>query len=155
MNYDDMVAVITSEMRKQGLNPYSAARESGLPQNSFRYLIEGRKIHVPRLLEICDALGLEFYIGPPHAAPQSIEKKANPPSTSPALTPVKDRDLAELLALLADEWEALNPHGREQLATRFRAAFPELRGGAALSKVVGWLGWQVIESGSKKLHRNP
>jgi len=70
---------------------------------------------------------LEFYIGPPHPTPQSIEKKANPPSTSPALTPVKDRDLAELLALLADEWEALNPHGREQLATRFRAAFPELK----------------------------
>lgn len=50
------------------------------------------------------------------------------------MAPVADRDLAEILALLADEYEALNDHGRRQLAARFRAAFPELRGGAATTR---------------------
>lgn len=62
------------------------------------------------------------------------------------MTPVTDRELAELLALLADEWEALNPHGRRQLSARFKSAFPELRGGATPSKIVAWLGWQVTEA---------
>ncbi len=84
---------------------------------------------------MCKELGLECYIGPPRPPASSLfnpelNKDAPPPDS--ALAPVADRDLAEILALLADEYEALNDHGRRQLAARFRAAFPELRGGAPL-----------------------
>ena len=65
------------------------------------------------------------------------EQQPSVPLAKPAqgMMPVKDRRLAEILALLADEWEALNPHGRAQLAARFETAFPELRGGARWQKL--------------------
>ena len=37
----------------------------------------------------------------------------------------RDPRLAEMLAWLANEWEAHNDHGRESLRRRFEAAFPE------------------------------
>ena len=58
--------------------------------------------------------------------------------------PVSDRRLAEILALLADEWEASDERSRVQLETRFHAYFPELSGGAAVGRVIAWLGWRVI-----------
>lgn len=118
-----------------GRSKADVSRAATGQKDAISRIMLGHDPGISRVESICREIGLELYIGPPHPTPQSIEKKANPPSTSPALTPVKDRDLAELLALLADEWEALNPHGREQLATRFRAAFPELRGGQRYQKL--------------------
>ena len=45
----------------------------------------------------------------------------------PALDPVTDPRIAEALAVLADEYEALNARGRESLLLRFWAAHPDLR----------------------------
>ena len=44
---------------------FRAAREAGLPDNAIRYLLEGRDSSISRLAQICDALGLEFYVGRP------------------------------------------------------------------------------------------
>ena len=66
------------------------------------------------------------------AGTRPARSAASPPSApDPAagLVPVTDRGLAELIALLADEWDAANAHGREGLVARFRHAFPELSGG--------------------------
>ena len=41
---------------------------------------------------------------------------------------VRDQRLAEMLAWLANEWEAHNEHGRASLRQRFDAAFPEWPG---------------------------
>ena len=99
---------------------------------------------------VCDALGLEFYIGPPRgAAPAPARSQGNQPlaSVRHGLEPVSDRRLAELLALFADEWESCGEAGRGKLEARFRAYFPELAGGAQVRRVVAWLGWRVIGSG--------
>ena len=64
---------------------------------------------------------------------QSTLPRAEDESVAPSdQTPVRDPILAELLAWLGEEWEALNPHGRERLRRRFEAAFPEFAGGRDL-----------------------
>ena len=137
-------------------SPYRAALDAGLSGNAIRYVLEGRPPKFNRAVEICQALGLELRIGPPGAVPEpitaalglpaeatvdevltAIEERPAPLSASPpsapdpaaGLVPVTDRGLAELIALLADEWDAANAHGREGLVARFRHAFPELSGG--------------------------
>ena len=57
--------IVRGELKRRGLNPFRATKETGLPQNALRYLLEGREPKVGRLAEICSALGLEFYVGPP------------------------------------------------------------------------------------------
>ena len=64
------------------------------------------------------------------ARPAAVAPSPVPPpesGTAPALEPVPDRRIAEALAVLADEYEALNPRGRESLLMRFWAAYPDLR----------------------------
>ena len=74
--------IIQEELRRRGSNPFRATRETGLPENALRYLLEGREPKAGRLAEICQALGLEFYIGPPRG-----ESESPPSSPPPALIP--------------------------------------------------------------------
>ena len=132
MNYDDVIGLISGEIERQGTNAFRLAADSGLPQNAVRYLLDRRRIHAPRLIQICDALGLEFYVGPPRPAagddPQPPDTAGQSPRPAAPPTSAADRRLARVLALLTDEYAALNDHGRESLVTRFEAAFPECRG---------------------------
>ena len=79
---------------------------------------------------------------PPPAAPPS------PPPPEAGLTPVTDRTLAEILAAMADAWEAADEGGREDLRLRWQTSFPDLaRRVLSLSRVLGWLGWRVVDGG--------
>ena len=127
METTEIISVIRDEIFRQKTNAYRAARDAGLTENAFRYVLEGRETKIGRLIEICSALGLELYIGPPRPA-ASPQKTPDNPDTS-GLIPVSDKRLARILALFADEWEAADERGRENLATRFHAYFPELAGG--------------------------
>ena len=64
MTPDSVIAAIRAELHRRGSNAYRAARDAGLPENSLRYLLAGHEPKVGRLIEICDALGLQFYVGP-------------------------------------------------------------------------------------------
>ena len=70
-----------------------------------------------------------------------------PPASDTGFEPVSDRRLAEVLAVLADEWEeAVDERAREALLIRFWHAYPDLREREqSLARVVAWLGWRVIE----------
>ncbi len=50
------------------MNPYRAAVAAGLPADAVRHLLAGHDPKASRLSEICEALGLEFYVGPKRAA---------------------------------------------------------------------------------------
>ena len=56
---------VETALKKIGSNPYRAAQKAGLPDNAIRYIIEGRQVKISRLSEVCEAIGLEFYVGPP------------------------------------------------------------------------------------------
>lgn len=67
-----VVAAVRDALTLQGTNAYRAAQAAGLPQNSIRYLLEGREPKLSRMIEICRALDLEFYVGPPRVAPAHV-----------------------------------------------------------------------------------
>ena len=61
----DFAEAVRRRLAERGQSQYRAAINSGLPQDAIRSVLNG---HVPRLNrveQICRALGLELYIGPP------------------------------------------------------------------------------------------
>ena len=61
----DFAGTIRRRLAENGQSKYGAAVNSGLPQDAIRSVLNG---HVPRLNrveQICRAIGLELYIGPP------------------------------------------------------------------------------------------
>ncbi len=65
MTIIDFAEVVRRRLTERGQSQYRAAVNSGLPQDAIRSVLNG---HVPRLNrveQICRALGLELYIGPP------------------------------------------------------------------------------------------
>ena len=61
----DFAEAVRRRLAERGQTQYRAAINSGLPQDAIRSVLKG---HVPRLNrveQICRALGLELYIGPP------------------------------------------------------------------------------------------
>ena len=65
MDEHDVVEVIRRELDARGTTPFRAAINAQLPGTAIRHVLEGRQPRLGRLIEICDALGIEFYIGPP------------------------------------------------------------------------------------------
>ncbi len=65
MEHAEIAGIIKRQLTRRGLTPYRAAVDSGMPENSIRYALEGRATRSDRLIEICNVLGLEFYIGAP------------------------------------------------------------------------------------------
>lgn len=68
---EEIAAVVRRALRTRNTTAFRAARDAGLPGNAIRHLLEGRDSRISRLAEICDALGLELYVGRPRAHPGS------------------------------------------------------------------------------------
>ena len=84
---------------------------------------------VDKAAEICEALGLQFYIGEPRAGHTTVKRPPVSPDAvrdGPPVFAISDENLWQLIGAFADEWEAADEHGRANLETRFRAYFPEL-----------------------------
>ena len=78
----DFAEAIRRRLAERGQSQYRAALNSGLPQDAIRWVLKG---HVPRLNrveQICRALGLELYIGPP----RDVQVEADGVETSRPLT---------------------------------------------------------------------
>jgi len=65
MTGPEIVQVIQDALNRKGSNPSRFAKENGFSINAVRYILEGRPPSSRRLAEVCEALGLEFYVGPP------------------------------------------------------------------------------------------
>ena len=153
MELPDITAAIRSEIEARGTNPYRAAKDARLPENSIRYMLEGHEPRAGRLIEICHALGLELYVGPPRKMGAETKDVGEPEAqyggllpTRPS-TPVRDRRFAQMITALAEQWEALNETGRDALLTRFQTYFPDLRKEGRLDRLVVWLGWRAPQRG--------
>ena len=82
MQISEIAAVIRRELERRGTNAYRAAVDAGLPQNAIRSVLRGREPGSERLAEICRALGLEFYVGPPRAHPgETIQEGSGAPES--------------------------------------------------------------------------
>ena len=72
MHLEDFSALVRRRLDETGLSQYRAALASGLPPDAIRSVLEGHVPRLDRVASICEALGLEFYIGPPREEQASI-----------------------------------------------------------------------------------
>ena len=77
----DIASAIRQELERRQTTAYRASLDAGLPGNAIRYALEGRATKSDRLAAICDALGLEFYVGPPRAWADDDGTTALPPAS--------------------------------------------------------------------------
>lgn len=158
-----LIGAIRDGLRAHGLSVRGAERQAGMPQRAIQSVLDGHDPHLSRAADIAAALGYELVIRPrgavsdtsPNVSPSvspigetDLKKKSAPaiPPPGSAWEPVPDRGIAEILAALADEYEALNDHGRESLRMQVWAALPHLRERErTAARVVAWLGWRVVE----------
>ena len=73
---DDVAEQIRREIRQREPSIRAFARRAGLPSRSVQSYLDGKQPTVNRAAEICRALGLEFYVGPPRETevPSKITK---------------------------------------------------------------------------------
>ena len=64
----EFVARIRETLAARGLSARAAALQSGLPIRAMQGVLEGHSPSLGRAAEICVALGLEFYVGPPRGS---------------------------------------------------------------------------------------
>ena len=65
MESSEIIEAIREALKRKGTNPSRLAKDNGLSINAVRYILEGRAPSSRRLAQVCDALDLEFYVGPP------------------------------------------------------------------------------------------
>ncbi|MDE2905989.1 MAG: helix-turn-helix transcriptional regulator [Acidobacteriota bacterium] len=83
----DFAEAVRRRLAERGQSQYRAAINSGLPQDAIRSVLNG---HVPRLNrvdQICRALGLELYIGPPRDVQVEADDGAEPSRPLTRLNP--------------------------------------------------------------------
>ena len=98
--------MVRKELRRRGSNPFRAAIEAGLPDNAIRHLLDGHEPKAGRLAEICRALGLEFYVGPPRGeadpSQASVAATAEPPPAAESTAAVVEAVREEMAGLRAE-----------------------------------------------------
>lgn len=120
--------ILDEHLKRIGLTPITAAERFGLNRDAIRSVMRGRSPSIERAFRICEAVGLECYIGPPRAAPGEsgdMPKKRDPPERI-GIAAVRDRRIAAAFDALAEAYDEHNEYGRDALLARFWAAYPEL-----------------------------
>ena len=88
--------IVAERLRQTDAKPISVALEAGLNRDAIRSVLRGRSPSVERAAEICDALGLEFYVGPPRAA-------ADAAALSPASLRALESSAQALIRVVAEQ----------------------------------------------------
>lgn len=132
MKWPDIASALRAHHEISGESYRSVARRAGVPARSLTSILQGHAPSIDRAAEICVAIGLEFYIGPPRR-PETQEDKVKQPLASggrgDATGPAADPEFVTVLTALADEYNAINDRGRRSLVARFWGLFPDLRAG--------------------------
>ena len=125
----------TVERALVGRSVAGSATAFGLPRDAIRRVLRGHDPRLSRADAICRALGITFTIGAPRGGRRSANaptvlrlRDSVPPSGRSTYAPrqrdsipVRDPRLAELLALLTEHWEELDPPERDRLAAGIAA----------------------------------
>lgn len=78
MQEADIVAAIRAAVEAQGGKRHAIERTHGLPQDAIRGIERGHEPGAFKLLNVCRALGLEFYVGKPRRPPIAETSPARP-----------------------------------------------------------------------------
>ena len=71
----------TVEGALDGRSKAGTASAAGLPRDAISSVLSGHEPRLSRVAEVCNALGLEFYVGPPRAWADADGTTAFPPSS--------------------------------------------------------------------------
>ena len=104
--FEQIRRAIRESLRRSGVGARTLESKLGLKPWSLRGILDRRRPQVPsvdRAFEICKALGLEFYIGPPResASPQSPLQREAPPDWAGHLRSGICQDLDRILSRLS------------------------------------------------------
>ena len=73
------IAAVREQLVARNVSARAAALAAGLPVRSIQGVLEGHLPSIDRAAEICDALGLEFYTGPPREGAHGAGAGGQPP----------------------------------------------------------------------------
>ena len=120
--------IVEKQLTRRGTSAIRAALGAGLTRDAIRSVLRGRSPSVDRAAEICEALDLEFYIGPPRSGTRSGESASQAPGS---VGHIRDRKLVELLGLIVGHWQALeSDYARTDFMLRLYEREPRLRDAA-------------------------
>ncbi|MDE0348401.1 MAG: hypothetical protein OXM56_01645 [Gammaproteobacteria bacterium] len=121
-------AIVEKQLARRGTSAIRAALGAGLTRDAIRSVLRGRSPSVDRAAEICEALDLEFYIGPPRPGPAATQAALQEGS---GLGHIRDRRLVEVLGLIVGHWQALeSDYARADFVLRLYEREPQLRDAA-------------------------
>ena len=83
MEANEFEAIIRQRLSDNRDTAIGAARSAGLPRDAIRSILRGHPPTLPRAAKICDALGLEFYVGPARDESTSPEVADATPDVAP------------------------------------------------------------------------
>ena len=66
--------IVERRLKELGQNKYRAALRAGLPSDAIRSVLDGRTPSLARAQEICEALGIEFHVGPKRSVAPEISR---------------------------------------------------------------------------------
>ena len=113
MQLSEIATVIRRELERRKTNAYRAAVDAGLPQNAIRSVLRGREPGSDRLAEICRALELEFYVGPPRGHHEEMSRPPESSTEDPQWVARLHAGLQELQARLASAHEEIKALRRQ------------------------------------------
>ena len=118
-------AIVEKQLTRRGTSAIRAALGAGLTRDAIRSVLRGRSPSVDRAAEICEALDLEFYIGPPRSGTAAAESTSQDVGN---LDHIRDPRLVELLGLIVSHWQALeSDYARTDFVLRLYEREPRLR----------------------------
>ena len=82
MKPNEFAKLIEAQLNARHDTVYGAATRHGLPADAIRSVLRGHPPSLPRAADICKALGLELYIGPPRSSPHPPENLKEAPLLS-------------------------------------------------------------------------
>lgn len=150
----DIAKIFREQLARSGRKAANVSREATGQKDAIKRILDGHSPSIDRVEKIAHALGLEFYIGPPREAKSvktthSFYTSEGAGEVAPVLVPVRDRQLAELLAVITDHYERENEYGQQHFIEEIKGRWPSLFR-TPLGRVIIWLGWESLPgSGSK------
>lgn len=117
MRSHEIPPIIRKALAERRTTPFRAALDAELPENAIRTILDGHEPKVGRLAEVCEALGLEFYIGPPREGARWGRLAMS------ADLPGQILELVERVAAQYEDWSG--PH-RDKFLERFTDAIDRL-----------------------------
>lgn len=111
LNLETFAEIVRSRLHESGLSASGAALKAGLPRDDIRSVLRGHPPTITRAAEISDALGLEFYVGPPRPKDNSAKRGYHPKWT--------DRFRSDLRAGIRVDPSSLLHEHHHRMAQRF------------------------------------